>query len=654
MIARLMPRVLAALLAAVMLVSGTVPTTTAGSPRQRPFHGGRIGLDTDLLSRSGASAWAIDEYLRAHTPLPALGSAFIAAEEKYGVNARFLLAAAMHESGWGTSRISRVKHNLFGFNAYDRDPGRYASAFRGYAAGIDAVARFMKEAYLTPGGRWWSGRPTLRAMQRYWSSSGTWGERVSRIASSLRLATLGSRSIRFAAPVVGGGLHAGDRASVRLRWTGGAIPSSLQFQATWVPVTLDAELVAPAADTTPEARATTVKARRTASRANSITLAVETPRQPGLYRLQVTMLDVRGTPLPRRDRIAIPRADARIWADRAVAVVVSPGADGTGVTVRLTNAGRHAIPALPDWAGSAPSGDEVDLVRTTITVTATAVGTAHPSPVELLAAPLADDLLPGHSVSFDVPGIGAATARATNELVVDLRLAEDAPWLAAYLPVGVRRSGDRLGALVHPQPAQAQEAIGTITPPGMAAPHVAPSPSPTPSPTAAATPTPTPRPTPAVTPAPTRTPAPLATPSPTATPAPTPTATAAPAQHVTRIVSERSRSIRYRGGWGSAPYGGYMGGAVAWSTTPGATATLTFTGTSVKWVGPVGPTRGRAQVLLDGRTVATVSMWRSDFVARAVLFKRTFRTAGKHTLTIRVLSSPGHPYVAIDGFIVRS
>ena len=99
----------------------------------------------------------------------------MAAEEKHGVNARFLLAAAMHESGWGTSSISRIKKNLFGYNAYDRDPGRYASAFRGYASGIDAVAKFMKRAYLTPGGRWWSGRPTLRAMQRYWSSSGILG-----------------------------------------------------------------------------------------------------------------------------------------------------------------------------------------------------------------------------------------------------------------------------------------------------------------------------------------------------------------------------------------------------------------------------------------------------------------------------------------------
>ncbi len=122
---------------------------------------------------------------------------------------------------------------------------------------------------------------------------------------------------------------------------------------------------------------------------------------------------------------------------------------------------------------------------------------------------------------------------------------------------------------------------------------------------------------------------------------------------MTGTVSERSRTIRYRGGWDSAPHAGYMGGRVAWSKDPGATATFTFSGASVKWVGPLGPTRGRAIVLIDGREVARVNLWRSSFVPRAVVFKRTFKTTGRHTLTIKVLSAPGRQTVAIDGFIVR-
>src|SRR6266542_1964818 len=72
-----------------------------GVPQARPYSpAGQFGLDTNLLSRSRLSAWSIDRYLAATTPLPALGSAFMAAERRYGINARYLLAHAMLESGF--------------------------------------------------------------------------------------------------------------------------------------------------------------------------------------------------------------------------------------------------------------------------------------------------------------------------------------------------------------------------------------------------------------------------------------------------------------------------------------------------------------------------------------------------------------------------
>ena len=239
------PRIVLAILAAAFLMGTLATPADARVPRAKRYHiGGRITLDTNLRSMSGVTAWAIDEYLEANTPLPPLGAAFIAAERKYKVNARFLLAAALHESAWGTSYISRVKHNLFGLNAYDRDPLRYASAHATYAAGINATAKFIKASYLTPGGRWWGGQPTLRSMQRFWSSSGRWGEGVSRIANSIHLGNLASRKITFAAPVATGPLHGGERASVRLAWSGGAIPRGVTFVATWRPIELNSEVVA--------------------------------------------------------------------------------------------------------------------------------------------------------------------------------------------------------------------------------------------------------------------------------------------------------------------------------------------------------------------------------------------------------------------------
>ena len=42
------------------------------------------------------------------------------------------------------------------------------------------------------------------------------------------------------------------------------------------------------------------------------------------------------------------------------------------------------------------------------------------------------------------------------------------------------------------------------------------------------------------------------------------------------------------------------------STTPGASTTFTFTGTSVTWLGFQGPSQGLADVFIDGRRVETV------------------------------------------------
>ncbi len=116
--------------------------------------------------------------------------------------------------------------------------------------------------------------------------------------------------------------------------------------------------------------------------------------------------------------------------------------------------------------------------------------------------------------------------------------------------------------------------------------------------------------------------------------------------------SEKSPRIAYAGRWKSATYGGYAGGAVAYSTAAGATATFTFTGTRITWYGPVGPTRGRARVFVDGTPVKVVDLHASSFTASKALFTRRWSTAGQHTLTIEVVGTPGRPYVAIDRLVV--
>jgi hypothetical protein len=83
----------------------------------------------------------------------------------------------------------------------------------------------------------------------------------------------------------------------------------------------------------------------------------------------------------------------------------------------------------------------------------------------------------------------------------------------------------------------------------------------------------------------------------------------------------------------------------------GATATITFSGSAIAWVGPVGPTRGKARVFLDGNLVATVDLYRSSFAARDIVFARNVSN-GTHTLRIQALGTSGRPTVAVDGLYV--
>jgi hypothetical protein len=116
--------------------------------------------------------------------------------------------------------------------------------------------------------------------------------------------------------------------------------------------------------------------------------------------------------------------------------------------------------------------------------------------------------------------------------------------------------------------------------------------------------------------------------------------------------SERSATIDYSGNWKSARHGGYAGKAVRYATGDGATASITFTGSRIAWKGPVGPTRGKARIRVDGELVKTVNLKRSSFAASTTIYSISWKTPGRHTLEIEVLVTPGHKPVAIDELVV--
>jgi hypothetical protein len=117
------------------------------------------------------------------------------------------------------------------------------------------------------------------------------------------------------------------------------------------------------------------------------------------------------------------------------------------------------------------------------------------------------------------------------------------------------------------------------------------------------------------------------------------------------VVQDGARSISYSGRWTRVARDAASGGSIRYSRTANSTATYTFTGRSVAWVAAVGPDLGRARVSIDGRVVATVDLGGSR-QQRRLVFSRNWSRAGKHTIRIRVLGTPGRPRVELDGFVV--
>ena len=116
-------------------------------------------------------------------------------------------------------------------------------------------------------------------------------------------------------------------------------------------------------------------------------------------------------------------------------------------------------------------------------------------------------------------------------------------------------------------------------------------------------------------------------------------------------VSDASALITWKGTWSAVKLKTYLGRTAHWTKAKNATATLRFKGTNVAWVGPMGPTRGKANVYLDGKLVATVDLKSSTFRPRRVVYAASVKN-GTHTLVIKALGTTGRRTVAIDAIYV--
>jgi hypothetical protein len=67
----------------------------------------------------------------------------------------------------------------------------------------------------------------------------------------------------------------------------------------------------------------------------------------------------------------------------------------------------------------------------------------------------------------------------------------------------------------------------------------------------------------------------------------------------------------------------------------------------------MGPTRGKAKVYIDGTLVTTVDTRAASFRPTRVLFQRTWKSIGWHTISLVTSGTAGRPTVALDAFVQR-
>ena len=125
--------------------------------------------------------------IAAISPLAGLGVTFKEMEANYGINALYLMAHAIHESAWGTSRIAQLKNNLYGINATDTNTEENADAYASFEDSVKRAAQFIavgnkgNDGYLQEKSWKYNGSflgNKTKGMNVKYASDPYWGEKI--------------------------------------------------------------------------------------------------------------------------------------------------------------------------------------------------------------------------------------------------------------------------------------------------------------------------------------------------------------------------------------------------------------------------------------------------------------------------------------------
>ena len=107
------------------------------------------------------------------------GAIFKEAEERYQINALYLIAHSAIESSWGRSQIAKDKNNFFGIAAYDTTPYDSAKSFDDVDKGILGAAKWIRENYIDNGRTYLGNKAS--GMNGLYGSDPYWGEKIASI-----------------------------------------------------------------------------------------------------------------------------------------------------------------------------------------------------------------------------------------------------------------------------------------------------------------------------------------------------------------------------------------------------------------------------------------------------------------------------------------
>lgn len=141
----------------------------------------------NLKSTANLTAKQINDWIARYAPKGSVmlgkGEAFLRAAQESGLDVRYLVAHAAHETAWGTSKIAKQKGNMYGIGAFDASPYKSAYGYDSVTAGIIEGAKWIAKNYVD------KGQNTLYKMRHNkgvheYATDPLWDEKIAKIMTT--------------------------------------------------------------------------------------------------------------------------------------------------------------------------------------------------------------------------------------------------------------------------------------------------------------------------------------------------------------------------------------------------------------------------------------------------------------------------------------